>query len=68
MATKRGPQSFMKRQRELSKQQEQKRKQGRRLDRNARKKEDKLDANARGLARPPEARQGPLDRDGFPTW
>jgi hypothetical protein len=67
MATKRGPQSFMKRQRELSKQQEQKRKQGRRLDRNARKKEEKQDANAPG-SRLPEARQGPLDRDGFPTW
>jgi predicted nucleic acid-binding Zn-ribbon protein len=68
MATKRGPQSFMKRQRELSKQQEQKRKQGRRLDRNTRKKEEKLDASARGLPQVPEARQGPLDRYGFPTW
>jgi hypothetical protein len=68
MATKRGPQSFMKRQRELSKQQEQKRKQGRRLDRSARKKDEKLDANARGLSRPPEARQGPVDSHGFPTW
>ena len=68
MATKRGPQSFMKRQRELQKQQEQRRKTERRLDRNARKKDAKEDATSRGLKRLADAPLGPVDKYGFPTW
>ena len=46
MATKRGPQSFMKRQRELQKQQAQRAKTTRRQERNAAKKDAKLNGRS----------------------
>ena len=58
----------MKRQRELSKQQEQRRKGERRSERAARKKEAKQNARDSGLARLADAPLGPVDRLGFPSW
>jgi hypothetical protein len=66
MASKRGPESFMKRQRERAKQQEQMAKDARRREKSALKKEAKLNAAGSPLAKLAGGPLGPVKSMGFP--
>jgi len=61
MAGRRGPESFMKRQRELRKQQEQLAKSARRRERSAQKKQGRLDQGPSTVANLDSAPLGPVN-------
>jgi ribosomal protein S2 len=67
MASKRGPESFMKRQRERQKQQEQLAKAAKRRERSAQKNQAKLDPPMNGVANLDSAPLGPVQLRVLPN-